>query len=146
MQQNDSALVTCEVARNDLSHSANLLCVLSGGASWSASFLFWKSNQSYMHFKWGCKNIYMYKCIVSLSSYKGGSCASAEELQECVISLWCVCWVKVGRDLFHDLSFHWFFWAQHPDPLCSHNQTTMSNHSSLGNWHIQLSIDLWCCN
>lgn len=51
MEESDSALVTCEVAHNDLPHSANLFCVLSGSARWReslpvtvCSFFFLKDN------------------------------------------------------------------------------------------------------
>lgn len=33
--------------------------------------------------------------------------------------------------------------SRFPLPSCPFNQTTMSNHNSLGTWHIQLSIDFY---
>lgn len=77
MEKNDSALVTSEVARNDLSHSTNLFWVLSGNASWSLSLLVsaclplffsfcLKKHLNCMHFERGSKKyVYTYKSICS---------------------------------------------------------------------------------
>lgn len=119
MEESDSALVTCEVARNDLSHSTNLLRVLSGCASCSVSlpvtassfFLFifcWRKHLIYMHFKWGSEHMYLYKRIViytiPFKDRNGASVLSRSYQNVFFYCLWHVFaeW-KQGHNLLHTL-------------------------------------------
>lgn len=58
-----------------------------------------------------------------------------------VSMLRCVCWVKAEGTT--SSSTRGPPGSSFPLPSCPFNQTTMSNHNSLGTWHIQLSIDFY---
>lgn len=122
MEESDSASVTCEVARNDLSHSANLFCVLSGSTRWwvfltVAVFAFHccccslkeKENLPKLQHIWNedlriCRySIEMHSQLYYPLTAGGRSAVFKGIIIVCFLAVICVCWAKAGHDRAHNL-------------------------------------------